>query len=120
MNQKRLDMRSELRPTTRPEQCELCQRAVPLTQHHLIPKRLHRNEKLRRQYGLDGLRQRIAWLCLACHKHVHRCFGERELANSFSTVEALSADPEIVRFVGWLKDKPDDFRPRLSRRRRDH
>ena len=108
-------MRTSPRQHTRPDACELCTRSVPLTQHHLIPKRLHRNDKLRRLHGLEAMREGIAWLCLACHKHVHRCLSERELATHFASVQALAAHPEIASFVDWLKDKPSDFQPRLSR-----
>jgi len=30
----------------------------------------------------------------------------------------LRSHPEIKAFVDWLKDKPDDFSPRLSRRKK--
>lgn len=104
--------------TSRPDQCELCARAAPLTQHHLIPKRLHRNTKIRKQYGVDTLRTQIAWLCLPCHKHIHRCISERDLGLHYASVAQLRGHPEVAAFVDWLAQKPDDFAPRLSRRKR--
>lgn len=112
-------MRDPVRRSRPPSRCALCDRDVPLTQHHLIPKRLHRNEKLRRTLGVEVMRHRIAWLCLPCHKHVHRCFSERELGLHFAEIDALRAHPEIRSFVDWLRTKPDDFQPRLSRKKRE-
>jgi hypothetical protein len=40
------------------------------------------------------------------------------LAIDYYSVELLLAHPEIQQFVDWLKDKPDDFTPRLSRRKK--
>lgn len=105
-------------PKARPAQCELCARSVPLTKHHLIPKRLHRNEKIRKTHGREVLQTQVAWLCLACHKHIHRCISERDLGLHYASVERLKAHPDVGVFVEWLAEKPDDFAPRLSRRKR--
>jgi hypothetical protein len=99
-------------------QCELCKRQVPLTRHHLIPKRTHRFGAVRSRYSKTELNSLIAYLCKACHRHVHRTFKERELAAHYHSVELLLAQPDIQQFVDWLKDKPDDFTPRLSRRKK--
>ena len=98
--------------------CELCGRMTGLTRHHLIPKRVHRSESIRAKFSKEVLNQRIAKLCKACHRHVHRTLKERELAVQFHSVELLREHPDIQAFVDWLKDKPDDFSPRLSRRKR--
>ena len=55
---------------------------------------------------------------MACHRHVHRTCKERELAVDYHSVELMLAHPEIEQFVDWLKDKPDDFTPRFSRRKK--
>jgi hypothetical protein len=99
-------------------QCELCGRRAPLTRHHLIPKRTHRFGTVRARYSKAELNSLIAHLCKACHRHVHRTLRERELAVQYPSVELLLAHPEIQQFVDWLKDKPDDFTPRLSRRKK--
>ena len=111
----KIDM-SQIPPN--PGRCELCFRQTKLTQHHLIPKRLHRNQRIIARYGRTTLRTRIAWLCLACHKHVHRCLSERELGVDYATVDLLRAHPDIQSFAQWLQRKPDDFKPRLSRRKK--
>ena len=99
-------------------QCELCQRKASLTRHHLIPKRTHRFGSVRSKYSKAELNSLIAYLCKPCHRHVHRTLKERELAVNFYSIELLRSHPEIEAFVDWLKDKPDDFSPRLSRRKK--
>lgn len=99
-------------------ECELCLRQTPLTRHHLIPKRTHRSETVKAKYSKTDLNHRIAMLCKACHRHVHRTLKERELAMQYNSVELLLNHPDIQAFVDWLKQKPDDFTPRLSRRKK--
>lgn len=115
----RLKISMMLQPAlTEPSRCALCERAAPLTQHHLIPKRLHRNRRLLRQYGRTALLSQIAWLCMPCHKHIHRCLSERELGLHYASVEALLSHPDVREFVSWLQTKPDQFTPTLSRTKR--
>ena len=107
------------RKPKRPEQCELCQRPVPvLTEHHLIPKSRHQDRKLIKAYGKPFMRVNIAWLCSPCHKHIHRMLTERQLAYDYSSVDALKAHPDVADFVGWLAAKPSDFSPKTSRKAR--
>ena len=105
-------------PTCRVMRCELCDRQVSLTRHHLIPKRTHRFGVIRAKYSKTELNSLIAYLCKACHRHVHRTINERQLAVHFNSIELLRTHPDINAFVDWLKDKPDYFSPRLSRRKK--
>ncbi|MBC7415188.1 MAG: HNH endonuclease [Herminiimonas sp.] len=91
------------------ERCPLCERLIPPAQrdaHHLVPK-------------MKGGRQTVA-MHRICHRQVHALFSETELARQFSTAEALLCHPEIQKFVGWVRTKPDDFfeRTRRAGRRR--
>lgn len=78
--------------------CELCGRRVPrrLTSvHHLQP----------RSHG--GGPESEALLCTLCHSFLHATFTNRTLAESFSTLDELRADPEVRRFIRWArKQKP--------------
>ena len=77
--------------------CELCGWMTGLTPHHLIPKRVHRSESIRAKFTKEVLNQRIAKLCKACHRHVHRTFKERELAVQFHSVEIIRRTPRYPR-----------------------
>lgn len=87
--------------------CPLCNRPIPASQvdaHHLVPK------------SKGG--RATEYLHRICHRHIHAHFTERELADSFSTIEALLAMPEIQKFVAWVKTKPPEYydRSRTTRR----
>lgn len=108
-----------LRKPPRAQSCQLCQRSTPvLTEHHLFPKSRHRDPKLIKTYGKPALRLSVAWLCTACHKHIHRMITERQLAYEFHTIERLLEHPDVKDFVSWLSEKPSDFTPKTSRRKR--
>jgi hypothetical protein len=92
-----------------PERCPLCNRLIPSGQrdaHHLVPK-------------MKGGKATVA-MHRICHRQVHALFSETELAQQFNTADALLSNPEIQKFVSWVKTKPDNFfeRTRRSGRRR--
>lgn len=81
--------------------CALCERDRPLTFHHAIPRTLHKKRWVKARFSADELHDG-AWLCRDCHDAVHRFIPHRELAESFRTLEALRAHPEVARFVAWI------------------
>ena len=91
--------------------CPLCGRTLPrseVSRHHLVP-RSHK--------GRD-------WVMLhrICHRKIHSLLEERDLARSYSTIEALRQHPEIRRFVAWVAQRPPHFysptAPHHAKRRR--
>ena len=52
-----------------------------------------------------------------CHRTIHATFSNRELAVSYADVEALSAHPEIAKFLSWIRDKDPDFHAPTRRHR---
>lgn len=107
-----------LSPPPVPECCELCGRGESLTKHHLIPRALHNKPRYRKRYSREERLTAIAWLCRSCHKHIHRLYSERELADRLNSIEALRHDAAIHTFVEWLASKPVGFKPKAQRRRR--
>lgn len=95
-----------------PAACELCGRAAPLTRHHLIPKALHDKPYIRKRYARNERITATLWVCRPCHDQIHKVFGEKELALTYNSREALLADPRIRTFVDWLSRKPAGFVPR--------
>ena len=78
--------------------CPLCGREIPSSQsdeHHLVPR-------------LKGGKETQA-LHRICHRQIHALLSESELAQKYSTVEALLEVPEIQKFVNWIKTKPNEF-----------
>ena len=66
--------------------------------HHLVPKL--------KGGGRDGgdLVHRV------CHGKIHSRWCERELRDDFNTWDAINSDPEIRKFVVWVKKKPPEFK----------
>ncbi len=84
--------------------CALCGRTgVGLTEHHLIPRAVHRKRQFRKRFDLDEMRHRKLLVCRKCHRGIHRLIpDEKELARDYNTREALLADERIARHVAWV------------------
>lgn len=100
-------------PTPKPVPiCPLCARPIPprarSSLHHLTPKL---------KGGTHGQTVRLHQIC---HSAIHARYSEAEIARRLADVEALRADPEIARFLAWIRGKPDDFHAatRMTRDRR--
>jgi hypothetical protein len=91
--------------------CPLCDRAIPpharSSRHHLTPK-------LKGGTHRDTVR-----LHQICHSAIHARFSEAEIARRLNDVDSLKSDPKMVRFLVWVRTKPDDFhaRTRMTRPR---
>ena len=48
--------------STRTRECEICEREVPLTYHHLIPRSTHA-KVLKRKWHPESILNSVAWLC---------------------------------------------------------
>eukprot|EP00756_Hemistasia_phaeocysticola_P029518 Hpha_TRINITY_DN16237_c1_g2::TRINITY_DN16237_c1_g2_i1::g.16477::m.16477 len=95
-------------------ECELCERELPLTLHHVIPKTTH-------DYYLSGAGRKFGFtkeecfktipICRPCHNAVHRVRDHRQLAETARTRETLMEVPELAKFVGWVRKKKVTARP---------
>jgi hypothetical protein len=89
--------------------CVLCERPIPegarASRHHLTP-RLKGGSKL----GTALLHQ-------ICHSAIHARFNEAELARRLSDIPSLRAEPEVARFLDWVRNKPPDFHAPTRRSR---
>lgn len=87
--------------TDRLGQCPLCKREVPLTLHHLIPKKLHRRTRFKKTYSREDLNQGVL-ICRLCHNGIHTHYDEMTLAKEFTSFDKLRADPNIRRHSNWV------------------
>jgi hypothetical protein len=91
-----------------PVPCDLCGRSVRRrTKHHLIPVTRHSNKKNRRDFDRLEVKRRVLWLCSPCHRQVHAVLSEKELEREYNMRGQLAAQPEIAKFVAWIRNKPD-------------
>ena len=81
--------------------CALCGRPIPpgakSSKHHLVPK-------LKGGAHLGTVR-----LHQICHSAIHARYTEGEIARRLADPALLRDDPELARFVAWVRTKPDDF-----------
>ena len=88
----------------RVEACELCERnGLKLTEHHLIPKAVHRKQRYRRLYHREDMLTRKLLVCRPCHNAIHRCIpDEKDLAANYPTKEALLNNECLAKQVKYL------------------
>lgn len=97
--------------------CQLCERETALTRHHLVPRCRHSNRWNKKNFDRHSVKTSLLLVCGGCHKQLHALFSEKELERRLSDLPRLLAEPEVRRFVDWIKDKPPGFRPRAIRSR---
>ncbi len=81
--------------------CALCRRPLPLSFHHLIPRRMHDRRWFRDHFTLAEMRLRGAWLCRSCHDFIHAHFDEATLGRRLNTVALMAAEPLIAHNLEW-------------------
>ena len=75
--------------------CELCEREdIDTTVHHLLPKEM------------GGTFGPTANLCIPCHKQIHALYTNEEIAARLTTLHKLKDDPQLSRFLKWLRKQP--------------
>ena len=53
-----------------------------------------------------------------CHKEIHACLSEAELARNYATIEKLKTHPRLEKFIAWVAKRPPEFLSRTPKRRR--
>lgn len=87
--------------TTRASACEICEREwINLSYHHLIPKSVHA-KVLKRGWHEEWELNSVAWLCGACHRFVHNCASNEDLAKDWFTVERLMQREDVRNWAEW-------------------
>lgn len=91
----------------------MCRRRVGeenLTDHHLLPRsqarRMKRRKKARRELK-ERNPERTVSLCRPCHRNVHASIDNKDLERGYDSLESLKTHPDIERFTGWIKDRPN-------------
>lgn len=80
--------------------CELCDRELRLTRHHLIPRETH--DRVSKTKGTPKeVLNRTALLCRMCHNAVHRFFTNIELAYDYNTIDLLLGDERVYKYAKW-------------------
>lgn len=91
----------EERVGKRKNACELCGRVVPLTYHHLIPRKVHRRNFFKKKYSKEELNNGV-YVCRPCHSGVHKLYDEMTLAKQFNSLELLQEDSAVRTHIQWV------------------
>ncbi|KAF8179922.1 hypothetical protein K438DRAFT_1603153 [Mycena galopus ATCC 62051] len=83
--------------STRTRECEICEREVPLTYHHLIPRAMH-VKAVKKKWHPASMLNSVAWLCRPCHTVVHQVARTEELAQHYYSVDLLLQREDIRRW----------------------
>jgi len=83
--------------------CALCAREMRLTFHHLIPKKTHNKQYVKRRFSKEECQTRGIDLCKDCHRMIHKTFSHKELALEYNTKEKLLEHEAIDKFLRWIK-----------------
>lgn len=86
-----------------PGLCSMCERSMPLTFHHLIPKKTHKKMMKRFGYTKEELHQRGVLICRPCHSVVHRTYGLETLAMDYNTLDKLLESVVIQRWIEFAR-----------------
>ena len=77
----------------------------------------HRQSRTRKKHDRDA-RQETVDVCRPCHNNLHAHVSEKELADSYYTLELLRAHPDVDRFSKWIRNKPPGLRVPTRRAKR--
>ena len=88
--------------------CELCGReGLKLTEHHLIPRAVHRKSRYQRMYDKAEMLSRKLLVCRPCHNAIHRCVpDEKVLAAVYPTKEDLLGNDCLAKQVAYWAKQP--------------
>ena len=83
--------------------CALCGREKPLTFHHLIPRKLHGKPRFKKRHSKEELRSRGIDICRLCHDGLHALLTERELGETYHTLDLLREHAGVAKHVAWVR-----------------
>ncbi|KZT74221.1 hypothetical protein DAEQUDRAFT_683093 [Daedalea quercina L-15889] len=86
---------------TRTLECEICERSVPLTYHHLIPREVHA-KALKKKWHPEVMLNSVAWLCRPCHSTVHQVASNEQLATEYYTIDRLLGREDIQKWRKYI------------------
>lgn len=79
-----------------------------LTVHHLIPRQKTKRKKV------AGATINI---CSGCHKQIHTLFDNTRLAIELNSIERLKNEPQMHKFISWVKKQDPNRRVKVDRKR---
>ena len=85
-----------------PGSCEMCERLMPLTVHHLYPREVQK-KCLKRGLMTDADRLQKASICRQCHNTIHRLYENEHLALNLNSIDKLLQEDGIQNWVSYAR-----------------
>lgn len=102
-------------------ECEMCERQMPLTFHHLFPKKIHKRLQERKTQSGESkgipkaeLRKSGIMICRPCHSMLHRSYDHATLAERLNSLERILEDERIQEWVQWAS-KQRSYNPKHAK-----
>ncbi|KRX07258.1 hypothetical protein PPERSA_00415 [Pseudocohnilembus persalinus] len=92
--------------------CVLCERIIPLTFHHLIPRTTH-NKPYNKGKSKAELNKGI-WICRQCHSGIHRLIDEETMAKEFYNYDLLLKNEKVLKMAKYMHSQKAN--PRTDQR----
>ncbi|KAG7396227.1 hypothetical protein PHYBOEH_002607 [Phytophthora boehmeriae] len=90
--------------------CEMCERPMNMTAHHLIPRVMH-HKYLRMGYTREFLNTCIM-ICRQCHSKIHSTEDNKTLAREYNTLDKIMQHPKIIVWVAYARKQKARIKPR--------
>jgi len=86
--------------------CSLCERTMPLTRHHLFPKKTHKKMQ-KRGMEKDALLKTILLVCRPCHSAIHRLIDHETLSSSYNSLSKLLDHAGVFKWAQYASKQKD-------------
>lgn len=83
-------------------ECVLCERVMPLTFHHLIPRTTHKKMMKKYEMTKKELNHGIM-VCRPCHSAIHRFIDEESMALEYPTLEKLLEHEKVLSWIPYVR-----------------
>lgn len=82
------------------EVCEVCGADEVDSEHHLIPRTVHKNKWFKKNYTRDELHTTIG-VCKSCHRAIHNIAANKVLGREYNTLAKLKV--ELASHIEWRR-----------------
>jgi len=80
--------------------CLMCEREMPLTRHHLIPRMVHSDKHYKKHFSREQLHKTVL-ICRPCHSAIHSFIDERTMAREYNTLEVLLQHEAVQKWIPY-------------------
>jgi protein-arginine kinase activator protein McsA len=83
--------------------CKICEREIETTQHHLIPRCLHKNQWFKKNFAKEDMEKRKVEVCKKCHMTLHDFYDEKYLGKKLNTLKKILKEEKIINYIKWAR-----------------